>query len=58
MRGRYSGVMGMTWSAAHIVGPITGLLLYEWSPNGNGVWAFGLVLGIAGWLFTWHGTRK
>jgi MFS family permease len=56
MRGRYNGVMSMTWSSANIFGPITGLLLYEWSANG--VWAFGLALGIAGWVMTWHGTRK
>jgi len=55
MRGRYSGVMGLTWSFAHIVGPSVGLLLYEWSPNA--VWAFGLALGVGAWLITWRGAR-
>jgi MFS family permease len=55
MRGRYSGVMALTWSLAHIIGPIVGMLLYEWSPNG--VWGFGLVLGIASFVIVWRGTK-
>jgi MFS family permease len=55
MRGRYSGVMGLTWSLAHIVGPMIGLRLYGWSPDS--VWAFGVFLGIASFLIVWRGTK-
>ncbi|MFD0893006.1 MFS transporter [Luteolibacter ambystomatis] len=32
MRGRYQGVMSMTWSAATLFGPAAGLAIYERSP--------------------------
>lgn len=32
MRGRFMGVLGMAWSAATMIGPAVGLLLFAHSP--------------------------
>lgn len=44
MRGRYQGVMAMTWSAATLVGPAGGLAIYQHSPAI--LWGLTLLLGL------------
>lgn len=43
MRGRYQGVVSMTWSSAAMVAPTLGIMLYHFSPT----ILWGLVMGLA-----------
>lgn len=44
MRGRYMGVLGISWAAATMVGPVVGITLFEASPPL--LWLACLVLGV------------
>ncbi|MCB1235692.1 MAG: MFS transporter [Verrucomicrobiae bacterium] len=52
MRGRYSGVMGLTWGFGNLTAIGGGLLLYRENPAL--LWTGSLLLGIVAWFILWR----
>jgi predicted MFS family arabinose efflux permease len=55
MRGRYQGVMSISWSTATMIGPSVGITLYQSSPTL--LWAGTFVLAMVASLLTLAGGR-
>ncbi len=59
MRGRYQGVVSISWSVATMVGPSTGIALYQFSPPLLWMATLALSLVAAGlMLASWPGLRR
>ena len=59
MRGRYQGVISISWSVATMVGPAFGIALYQYSPPL--LWVATLVMSLAAaglMLASWPGLRR
>lgn len=52
MRGRYSGVVSLTWHLSHAYAPALGVTLYLWKPEA--LWSLSLLAGIAAAGILWR----
>ncbi len=51
MRGRYNGMLSLTWHAGHAYAPALGVALYTWQPNV--LWGGSLAIGILAAAVLW-----